>query len=148
MSPEAIVYRSEPSRYAEHRRPRDAAAPGALMLLNEGEIAVFAGEPPPTADPDRLSPVYAQTPGGRLAVPTGLVFVRFAEGVSAADRRQELARAGYEIREIISYAPQAAWLEAREGGIAAALSGLAQLATLPEMENVEPQMLLQRALRA
>jgi len=51
-------------------------------------------------------PVYAIQPRGAPAVLTGRVFVRFvAEGVRAADRREDITRAGYRVVEtVVPYA--------------------------------------------
>jgi len=108
-------------------------------VLNEGEIAVFRGRPPAGLP---VGPVYA-TPDGSLAVPTGLIFLRFAEGTSAAEHRGDFERLGFELVEVPSYARHAAWVRARNnGGIGAALAHAADLATLPGVEHVEPQMLM------
>ena len=90
--------------------------------------------------PTTLGPVYRRMPGGSLVVPTGRVLVRFAEGEPVERHRDELAGAGYEIDEVLSYAPHAAWLRARSGDIADTLAGLDRLAAQPGIENVEPQM--------
>ena len=87
-----------------------------------------------------LGPVYRRVPGGGLVVPTGRVLVRFAEGEPVERHRDELAGAGYDIEEVLSYAPHAAWLRARSGDIADTLAGLDRLAAQPGIENVEPQM--------
>ena len=145
------VYVRLPSHYAVHDRPLDVPAPGAVLLLNAGTIAVFAGEPDTTGDlagSVTLSPAYQLQPDGALAVPTGQVFVRFAEGVAAETRREELARAGYEVVQLLAYAPQAAWVRARSGGIAEALTGIPALEALADVENVEPQMLMKSTQRS
>jgi len=49
--------------------------------------------------------------------------------------------------EIPAYAPNAAWLRARSGEIADALAGTPALDALPDLEAVEPQMLMERARR-
>ena len=138
-----------PGYYAVHNRPPGTPSPGAVFLLNDGAIAVFQGKPETGAPASaaNLSPVYRLHPEGPLAVPTGLVLVRFGEGVVAETRREELARAGYEIEESLAYAPQAAWVRARSGKIAAALEGIPALQALPDIEHVEPQMLMQRVRR-
>lgn len=93
------------------------------------------------ADPATIGPVYRRMPGGALVVPTGRVLVRFAEGEPAERHRQELAEAGYDIEEVLSYAPHAAWLRARGGDIGDSLSHLDRLTAQTGIENVEPQML-------
>jgi len=120
------------------------------LLLEDGAIAVFRGELDEagmTVQSGALSAVYGLQPSGLLAVPTGRVFVRFAEGVKAESRRQEINRAGYELIESLSYAPHAAWLRARSGDIADALAGIPRLEQLPDVENVEPQMLMESVPR-
>jgi hypothetical protein len=134
--------------YAVHGRPPHAPAENAVSLFQEGTIAVFRGQPPEERDrsSNPISPVYALR-SGPPAVPTGLVFVRFRDNVSAETCRNELDRAGYEIVQIPEYAPHAAWVRARSGEIAEALAGLSTLAELPDVENVEPQMLVESARR-
>ncbi len=87
-----------------------------------------------------IGPVYRRVPGGGLVVPTGRVLVRYVEGEPVERHRDELAGAGYDIDEVLSYAPHAAWLRARSGDIADTLAGLDRLAAQPGIENVEPQM--------
>lgn len=53
----------------------------------------------------------------------------------------------YELVESLAYAPQAAWLRAPAGDIADALAGLPRLEQLPDVENVEPQMLMESVRR-
>jgi hypothetical protein len=92
--------------------------------------------------PDNSSPSGRGAPAP-LAVPTGAVFIRFKEGVSAESHRAAIEQSGYTITNIPPYAPHATWVEATNGGIAAALNGVSKLAELPDVENVEPQMLQQ-----
>ncbi|MGH7960233.1 MAG: hypothetical protein ACRERD_00210, partial [Candidatus Binatia bacterium] len=96
----------------------------------------------------KVGPVYALHPSGTPAVPTGQVFIRFQEGVTVEARRQEIEQAGYEIAQSIAYAPHAAWLQARSGEIAAALTGIPTLEKIAGVENVEPQMLMPKANRS
>ena len=135
--------------YAEHGRQPDTPAPGAAVLFNDGAIAVFRGKPAKDAvlQPAALSPVYERHPGGSPAVPTGLVFIRFREGVDVASRQREIERAGYEVAQSPPFASNAAWLRARSGKIADALTGIPKLEALPEVENVEPQMLVESTHR-
>jgi len=67
---------------------------------------------------------------------------------AAETRRKELARAGYEVVQLLVYAPQAAWVRARSGGIAEALTSIPALEALAEVENVEPQMLMKSTQRS
>jgi hypothetical protein len=141
------VYRLDDRHHAEHGRPRGSAAPGAVMVLDGGRIAVMPGDGAPAAAGGAdVGPVY-ESPDGALVVPTGLVFVRFADGSSAEARRADLERAGFEIVQVPGYAPHAAWVRARSGGIAASLGRLDVLTALPGVQHVEPQMLSERVGR-
>jgi hypothetical protein len=80
-------------------------------------------------------------------VPTGQIYIRFAEGVAADSRRREIERAGYEIVKTTQYTPHTAWLKSTSGDIAQALSNIHALEGLADVENVEPQMLTARDLR-
>jgi hypothetical protein len=150
----SAVYVRTADHYALlHQRP-DEVPDDAVLTLEGGSIAVFRGKPrarrsrkEPATRPPTVAPVYRLGADGPLAVPTGLVFARFAEGVPVESRREALERAGYEVVEIPSYAPHAAWLRARSGEIADALAATAALEKLPDMEGVEPQMLMHAARR-
>ena len=95
-----------------------------------------------------IGPVYRQVPGGQLAVPTGRALVRFAPGDAAHQHRDELAEAGYELDQVLSYAPHAAWVRARSGAIVDALRHLGRLEDVPGVEHVEPQLVSQVSLRS
>jgi len=56
------------------------------------------------------TPVYSLTKSGALAVPTGKVFVRLAPKLKFEDSAESFRRAGYEIDQSLSYAPNAGWL--------------------------------------
>jgi hypothetical protein len=114
-----------------------------VFVLNDGEYAVIAGQPP--GDDARMSAVYEL--GALLAVPTGRIFVRFASGVDAAQKEAELRQAGYDIDQVVAYAPNAAWLRDAGDDAAAALSRLADLEHVVGVENVEPQLLMPRSHR-
>ncbi len=142
------VYRRVAGYYAVQGRSRGQPAPGAVMVLEGGAIAVYRGDPETAAGSgETLTPVYRLEPAGPLAVPTGLVWIRFADTVLAETRREALAAMGYELAEVAEYAPNAAWLRAHSGSVAEALFGIARLAALPEVEWVAPQMLMERAAR-
>lgn len=146
----AQTYRLIADHYAVHGLQSGEAAPDAAYVLHEGTIAVFKGSPDPAlaaGTPEKLSAVYALTPGGSPAVPTGLVFIRLAEGLAIAEREEAIKNAGYEVAETLPYAANAAWLRARSGGIADALASLAALEKIPSVESVEPQMLMESVRR-
>lgn len=148
-----VVYTPLPDHYAVHRRGREMPpSEDALSVISEGgaTIELFRGdvdERKRAASPGEIGLVYALQPGGAPAVPTGRVFIRFKEGVLADKRRREIEQAGYEIAQTIPYAPHAAWLLARSGEIVDALTGIQALEKIPDVDNVEPQMLMQRVSR-
>ena len=148
--PGAGTYKLMPGYYATHGKQPGPPARDAVHLFNEGAIAVFKGLPDQAtvaAAPDKLSPVYALVPGGSPAVPTGLIFIRLADGIPIGKLKEEIRRAGYEVAESLAYAPNAAWLRARSGKIEDSLGGLKALEKLPDVESVEPQMLMESARR-
>ena len=139
-----------PGFFAVHDPVPASIVSSVAFVLNEGAIAVCRGEPDVATLPatrTTITPVYAPESAGPPAVPTGRVFVRFAENVPVDDRRDDLARAGYTVIQTLSYAPHAAWVRARDGDIAASLAGIAALEALPDVVNVEPQMLMKSQRR-
>jgi len=108
-------------------------------------VRVYQGAAPPARGAVE-GPVY-RTAGGDSAVPTGVVFVRFAAGVRAGGRRAELLAAGFTVDSLPPWAPSAAWVRSRSGVIADALRGLSRLRRLREVEAAEPEVLTVRARR-
>lgn len=149
----SVVYTRLPGHYALHRQRADAPPPeDVVTTLSEGEdkVEVFRGEAggrKHPAAPSEVRPVYSLQPGGTPAVPTGQVFIRLKEGVAVGERLREIEQAGYGIAQNLEYAPHAAWLRARSGEISDALTGIPDLEKIADVENVEPQMLMQRASR-
>jgi hypothetical protein len=138
-----LLYCRQPGYYGIHYEHPDPVVPDAILQLNEGAIAVFQGEPDEGMTAlGSLSPIYALQSEGSLAVPTGLVFIRFQERVEVKSRSSAIQQAGYAIAQTPSYAPHAAWLRARSGKILDGLVGIPQLEAIPDVENVEPQMLM------
>ncbi len=142
----AVLYRRQPGYYAVHYKEPGAIARGAVLQLNDGAIAVFPGEPDNTtrltSTQATIGPIYTLQPDGSLAVPTGMVFIRFAEKVDVESHREAIEQAGYQIAQTLSYAPHAAWVRAQSGKISDALTGISKLEAIPNVENVEPQMLM------
>ncbi len=144
-----LVYRRLPGQFAVHGPLPDALRSSVARELEEG-VAVCRGTPDASqmmGSGATVTPVYGPEPGGAVVVPTGRVFVRFREDVRAEDRREELRRAGYVVENVPPYAPHAAWVQAVEGGPAAALKELATLAALPDVAHVEPELLRERGVR-
>lgn len=147
--PSAALYSRESGYYAVHYKQPGTVAPGAILQLNEGAIAVFPGEPDEpenvlhlTSTAGIVGPIYTLQPGGSFAIPTGLVFIRFAKGVEVDTQHEAIQNAGYEVAQSLSYAPNAAWLRAPSGSLLEALRGISRLESIPHVEAVEPQMLM------
>lgn len=140
-----ILYDRQPGYYAVHYNQPNSVADQAVLQLNDGAIGVFAGEPDELDN--TLGPIYTLQPEGSLAVPTGLIFIRFVAGVNVESRREAIKQAGYEIANSLPYAPHAAWVSAQSGKILDALKGISRLEAIPDVENVEPQMLMARVQR-
>lgn len=98
---------------------------------------------PELGEPGR--PVYEIDRSGVLAYPSGSVWVRFRAGDSPSQHVAQLEAAGYRIDSIPGYAPHAAFVRADD--IATALANLEALRTIDGVEAVEPQLLMDRALR-
>ena len=164
--PNSSVYTRLRGFYAIHGWRPDTPGAVPVQTFEEDAIALLQGEPEPArgeadsargeADPgvavapEKLSPVYALQSGGAagsMAVPTGRVFIRFADGVGVGNRESAIRNAGYEVDQKVDYAPNAAWLRARSGSIADALNGIETLRKIADVENVEPQMLMQASYR-
>lgn len=147
--PAQRVYLQKPGYYAVHyAQPEDVVASEAIVVMEEA-IAVFSGSPGSARMPAdaKISPVYTLPSGSALAIPTGKVFVRLAEAVPIDSRQAAIQAAGYEIVDRPPYAPHAAWVQARSGSMADALQHLSRLTAIPDVANVEPQLLTQRSLR-
>ncbi|MHC5718719.1 MAG: hypothetical protein ACYTX0_43310 [Nostoc sp.] len=142
----SVSYTRKPGYYAVHYNQPNTMPPGAILQLNDGKIAIFPGEPN-QSEQGTVTPIYTLQPNGSVAVPTGLVFIRFAEGVNVESQREVINRAGYEIVQSLDYAPHAAWLRAQSGNIADAIARIPHLEAIPKVENIEPQMLMERGLR-
>ncbi|MEH2206119.1 MAG: hypothetical protein V7K53_18920 [Nostoc sp.] len=142
----AVSYIRKPGYYAVHYNQPGTVAIGAILRLNDGAIAVFSGEPN-QSEQGILSPVYTLESNASLAVPTGLIFIRFAESVDVESQREVINQAGYEVAQSLSYAPHTAWLRAKSGKIVDAIAGISQLEAIANVKSVEPQMLMERGLR-
>lgn len=134
-------YQLAPEFYASSSGQSLSATDRPVARLDEN-IAVFEG-PAPKGEgaAGKVMPVYRAQPSGAFAIPTGRIWVRFAEGVKATLQREALAKLGFSLEESPSWAPQAAWVRASSGKIADTLAAAARLSVLPKVEQVEPQIL-------
>lgn len=149
-APSESIYNRQSGYYAVHDQHQQPSrnVTEAVLQLEDGAIAVFAGTPNTTQRGiASVGPVYALQPSGAIAVPTGLIFIQFAEGTRVESQRQAIQQAGYTIAETLPYAPHAAWVRAQSGNIADSLNGVAKLAAIAPGTQVEPQLLMERTLR-
>lgn len=145
-----VIYRRVPGLIAIHGRiavPREVVAVSSFEDPPIVVCRLARGAMPRALREVTVSAVYALTPRGEPAVPTGRVLVRFAEGIVAAERGDLFAREGFALLEPLPYAPSAAWVRAASGGIPASLAGIPALEALPGVVNVEPQLLRRAAHR-
>lgn len=134
-------YQLAPEFYASSSGQSLSATDRPVARLDEN-IAVFEGPAPKgEAAAGKVMPVYRAQPSGAFAIPTGRVWVRFAQGVEAARQHKAMAKLGFTIEESPAWAPQAAWVRASSGKIADALAAASRLKSLPDVELVEPQIL-------
>ena len=123
-----------------HSQPKGAA----LTLEDDGvTYLVMRGEPAANAD---AGAVYMGN-GGLMFVPTGRVFVRLDDDMPLEAHAEAFRRLGYVIAQTLPYAPNAGWLQHAEEDVAEALRGIPELARLPGVQSVEPQLLTVRAQR-
>lgn len=85
---------------------------------------------------------------GQVAVPTGRLFVRFAEGVDAAAQEHALEKLGMRVDNAVEWAPHTLWCAASDGTVASALEALTDVQGLPRVERVEPELSRVRAHRS
>ena len=138
-------YRRSDTHFAVHGRK---SLPGATIELKSEKIAVYPiSRRSDFSEAVQSTPVYVLHPGGRIAIPTGRVFVRLAPNERFQDLAESFRHAGYEIVETVPYATNAGWVRSATSSIASALAGLPRLAGLSVVENVEPQMLVETVRR-
>lgn len=143
------VYRRMPELIAIHERAAPPDGWEVVLTLEDPPIVVCRRDAGalPRALLQSVTPVYALDRRGTPAVPTGLVLVRFRDGIAASTCGDVMSRAGYRIHDVLPYAPSAAWVKAASGGIPASLRGIPALESMPGVVNVEPQMVRRSAPR-
>ena len=148
----ATVFFKQTDTYSVHYAddiPTQARSLGGNVLEEEKIVVFSQASVSNRALTDALStateitPVYATQLGGSIAVPTGRVFIQFPEGDTAENHTDEISRAGYDISEQVIYAPHAAWLTPTTGRVEDGLGNLAGLISLPQVQSVEPQLLME-----
>ncbi len=148
--PGAAIYEQRSGYYAIRLPDPEAEIEGAVTVIRDekGAIALFKGAPTVSRQRnggDSPLPVYGD--GDIAVVPTGEVFIRFQDGIDARDRAADIEAAGYAITKVLDFAPQGAWIHPISGEIADSLQRLSQLEGLAGIENIEPQLLMERQLR-
>lgn len=144
------VYHLLPGLIAVHGLTRVPRGIKPVEQFDDPPILICRSAPrsiPPALADATLTPVYALSRQGGPAVPTGLVLVRFAEGIPAGTRGELFSREGFALVEALPYAPNTVWVQSTTGGIPASLKGIPALEALPDVVNVEPQMLKRAARR-
>ncbi len=139
-----------PDLFAVHGPVPSRCSSEIVNVIEEGKLVVCRGDPVNLTDAcnsSAITPVYALERGDVPAVPSGLVLVRFGDHVKADMQRNTLLQIGFIIDRILPYAPHAAWVRSVEDNIHSALQGIPELEALPEVVNVEPQMLMPAAQR-
>ncbi len=92
--------------------------------------------------------VYQLGEAGPPAVATGMIFLRFAEGVRLKAQAERLAAAGYVIARPHPHAGNAGWVTAASGRPADALARLSALEALTDLLVIEPVLLMERVPRS
>lgn len=142
---QAMRYHLAPEFYARHSSTPLSPDDRLVQRLDEAFV-VFQGPAPSSAMADgSIAAVYRAQPSGMLAVPTGRLWIRFAEGIDVEKKREAMAKAGFNVDEAPPWAKHAAWLRASSGKIADALVATQHLKALDGVEHVEPQMLVASA---
>lgn len=78
---------------------------------------------------------------GKTCPRVARAFVRFADTERAAEHTNAIEAAGFVVDEVLSYAPQAAWVRSESGEISDAVDRLDDLAAIEGVEHVEAQFL-------
>ena len=121
-----------------------------IAMFRDRTLGVFdkASSPSKVLGPGvEPGPVYRLEPGGSIAVPTGRIHIRAAEGTDLRSLQEAFTKLGFRIADIPGWAPHTAWLEATSGSISTALANLGQLRDVAGLEHIEPEVLTSRADR-
>ncbi len=140
-----VIYTRAENYHAVKNAP-SAQAKEAVLTLKDDDSTYLILKGEPQAPGEGVSAVY-QGNGGVLVVPTGRVFVRLNEGARVEAHAPAFRKLGFVITQSLPYAPHVAWLEREDGDAAAALRSVGALEKLPQVCNVEPQLLAARAWR-
>jgi hypothetical protein len=110
---QAVLYHLAPEFYA--RRSAAPLSPGDRLVQRlDEDFAVFQGPASSSAmAKGNVSPVYRAQPSGMFAIPTGRLWVRFAEGIDATQKREMVEKAGFRFEESPPWAAHAAWVRAK-----------------------------------
>ena len=94
---------------------------------------------------EKFAPVYRQANSELLCVPTGLIFIILNEGFELEVCIGQISNAEFSVEK--KSPTGGAWLGHQSGSIGSALNCFPKLFEIKEIQSVEPQFLLQRALR-
>ena len=137
-----VRYRLAPELYARCSKLPPSPGERVVQRLDE-RLAIIQVPASSSAMPKgSVLPVYRAQPSGTFAIPTGRLWVRFAEGIDATQKRELVEKVGCSLEELPPWTASGAWVRASSGKVADALAAAAVLQGLPGVEHVEPQMLL------
>jgi hypothetical protein len=143
-----VCYQLAPEFYA--RSSNVPRVPGERIVQRlDDRFAIFQAQPSSGSRTEGdVLPVYRAQPSGMFAIPTGRLWVRFAEGVDATQMRERVEKAGCTVEELPPWAANSAWVRASSGKVADALAAVPVLQKSTGVEYVEPQMLLPSARKS
>jgi hypothetical protein len=149
-SNEGQVVRYQLAREFYARSSNVPHSPGERIVQRlDDRFAIFQGQPSSgSIGEGDVLPVYRAQPSGMFAIPTGRLWVRFAEGIDATQMRERVEKAGCTLEELPPWAANSAWVRAGSGKVADALAAVPVLQKSPGVEYVEPQMLLPSARKS
>ncbi|PYK66779.1 MAG: hypothetical protein DME50_04510 [Verrucomicrobia bacterium] len=137
-----VRYHLAPEFYARSSKVPPSPGERVVQRLDEGFAIFQVPASSSTVAEGSVLPVYRAQPSGMLAVATGRLWVRFAEGIDATQKREKVEKVGCSLEELPPWTARGAWVRASSGKAVDALAAAAVLAGLPGVEHVEPQMLL------
>lgn len=144
-APGAPAYERRDSYVAVHGGPPIAGlVPELEFGGDDGPVRVYRDDSLPAgwdAEGRVVTPVYALGGEGGLAIPTGRVFLRFADGVDFAAKAPELEAAGFRPVGAPGRATNAGWAAPSSSQPADGLNAIDRLADLPDLAHAEPQLL-------
>src|SRR5215469_1779673 len=134
-----VRYQLVPEFYA--RSSNGPHSPGERIVQRlDDRFAIFQGQPSSgSLGEGEILPVYRAQPSGMFAIPTGRLWVRFAQSIDATQMRERVEKAGCTLEELPPWAANSAWVRASSGEVEDALAAVPVLQKSPGVEYVEPE---------